>query len=289
MSDNITGHTRLTCLLGSPVSHSISPAMHNEAFRLLNLDYVYLAFPADTKTLASTVDTLKNINAVGFNLTMPNKNEMCHLCDTLSDASKISQSVNTVVIDNGRLSGYTTDGIGFMRACRESGHPLPGKKITILGAGGAAASIFVQAALDNVAEISIFNRRSSSFTQAENIISRLKKYSSCKIRLFDYDDKTVLKREIAESAMLINAANVGMSPHTDECLIPDDSYFHKDLAVTDIIYNPQETRLLSMAKAFGCPIFNGLSMLLYQGAEAFRLFTGKEMPIAPIRQKYFSE
>lgn len=289
MSQFITGHTQLLCLLGSPVSHSISPAMHNEAFHYHHLDYAYLAFETDTNTLESTVATLKNIHARGFNLTMPNKNKMCELCDHLSLAAKISGSVNTVVNDNGILTGHTTDGIGFLRAAKDAGFDLIGKKIVILGAGGAATSIFVQAALDGVSNITIFSRRSGSFSHATKIMERLKNHTSCSIQLYDYSDLSILKKEIDACDVLINATNVGMAPNIDSCVIPDASYFHKGLIVSDIIYNPRETKLLSMAKSCGCQIFNGMYMLLYQGAEAFRLWTGKEMPIQRIKQMFFED
>src|SRR5574344_1607603 len=148
MSLNITGHTQLTGLLGSPVAHSISPMMHNEAFRLLNLDYVYLCFDVGTDHLKETVNGLKYAGIRGFNCTMPDKNLMCELADDLSPAAKMIGAVNTVVNDNGKLIGYNTDGIGYMRAVADAGHNIMGKKMTLLGAGGAATAICVQAALD---------------------------------------------------------------------------------------------------------------------------------------------
>ena len=179
-----TTQTKLTALLGSPISHSISPLMHNESFRQLGLDYVYKAYDVDIEHLRNAVEELRAINARGFNLTMPNKNAMCELCDSLSPAAQIIGAVNTVVNDNGHLTGYTTDGIGYMRGLREDGYNVIGKKMTLLGAGGAATSIFVQAALDGMSEISIFSRRSKFYDRAIQIISTLKKHTDCKIRLF---------------------------------------------------------------------------------------------------------
>lgn len=287
MSNYITGHTRLVCLLGDPVSHSISPAMHNTAFSRWNLDYTYLALKANVETLDSTIETLRNINVLGFNLTMPIKKAILPLCDKLSPAAKISGSVNTVVNDNGILTGHTTDGIGFMLAAKEAGYDLIGKKMTLLGAGGAGTSILVQAALDGVSEISVFNRRSASFDEMTHTIQALKEYSNCSVSLYDYEDMTVLKREINDSYILVNATSVGMSPNCDTCILPDSSYLNNKLIVSDIIYNPKMTKLLSMAQECSCPTFNGLYMLLYQGAEAFRLWTGKEMPIEEIKSKFF--
>lgn len=285
---NQTSNTKiLTGLLGSPIAHSISPLMHNEAFHQLGLNYTYQAYDVDVSHLKEAVQKLKDANARGFNITMPNKNAMCELCDSLSPAAQIIGAVNTVVNENGHLIGHTTDGIGYMQALREDGHDVIGKKITLLGAGGAATSIFVQAALDGVSEISIFSRRSKFFERAENIISVLKEYTDCKINLFDFEDESVLRQEISDSALLVNGTSIGMAPNVEQSLINDTSMFHKDLVVSDVIYNPRETKLLTLAREAGCQTQNGLYMLLYQGAEAFRLWTGKEMPIDIIKEKYF--
>lgn len=285
----ITGHTVLTGLLGSPVSHSISPMMHNEAFRQLNLDYVYLAFDLDVEGMEAAVNGFRTLNVRGFNVTMPGKNIMPSLCDKLTPAAEICGAVNTVVNDNGILTGYTTDGTGYLRAVVDAGHNIIGKKMTMLGAGGAATAIFVQAALDGISEISIFNNRSKNFERAQTIINKLGEYTSCKVNLFDYEDETILRREIGDSSILVNGTSVGMEPNANSSIITDTTMFHKDLIVSDIIYNPRETKLMKLAKKAGCQTFNGLYMLLYQGAEAFKLWTGQDMPINIIKEKYFSE
>lgn len=285
----ISGHTILTGLLGSPVAHSISPAMHNESFKQLGLDYVYLAFDVGTQDMETAVNGLRTLNVRGFNVTMPCKNIMATLCDKLSPAAKFCGAVNTVVNDNGMLTGYTTDGIGYMCAIQESGHNIIGKKMTLLGAGGAATAVLVQAALDGVAEISVFSRRSASFEHIQKIIAQLNEHTSCKITLYDLADVAALRQEIKSSAILTNGTSVGMAPNTDGSVITDTTMFHKDLIVSDIIYNPRETKLLKLAKEYGCATCNGLYMLLYQGAEAFRLWTGQEMPVAHIKKTYFAE
>lgn len=284
----ITGHTKLTGLLGSPVSHSISPMMHNESFRQLDLDYVYLAFDVGTDSLETAVNGLRALNVRGFNLTMPNKNLMTTLCDRLSAAAEISGAVNTVVNDNGILTGYTTDGIGYMRAVRDAGHNIIGKKMTLLGAGGAATAVLTQAALDGVSEISVFSIRDSFFERAEKIVAALNERTSCKVKLFDFSDESILRREIGDSVILTNGTSVGMAPNTNRSIINDSTMFHKDLIVSDVIYNPRETLLLKLAKEAGCQTFNGLYMLLYQGAEAFKIWTGEDMPVSIIKEKYFS-
>lgn len=283
----ITGHTKLTGLLGSPVSHSISPMMHNEAFRQLDLDYVYLAFDVGKKELAPTVGGLRAMKVRGFNITMPHKHAMCQLCDSLSPISEILGTVNTVVNEDGHLTGYTTDGIGYMRGLQEDGYEILGKKMTLLGAGGAASSILAQAALDGVSEISVFNRQGTNFEHTQKLIQLLKERTNCRIRLFDIADSATLRREVSESALLTNATSVGMAPNTDASLIQDATLFRPDLIVSDVIYHPSETKLLRDAKKAGCRTQNGLSMLLYQGAESFRLWTGEEMPVSIIREKYF--
>ena len=283
---NISGSTRLICLLGSPVAHSISPSMHNAAFQYHDLDYAYLAFDVGENRLASVVEALKEMNVRGFNLTMPDKNLMATLCDRLSPAAEISGSVNTVLNENGVLTGYTTDGIGYMKACEDAGFDIIGKKMTLFGAGGAATAILVQAALDGVREISLFTRDPTR-EHTLKIVSALRERTGCKIQLFSYEDEDVLRRELADSQILTNGTNLGMAPHEESCILPDASFLHKDLIVSDIIYNPRKTRLLQMAEEAGCPHFNGLYMLLYQGAEAFRIWSGKDMPVDLIKEKFF--
>lgn len=289
MNKEITGHTVLTCLLGSPVAHSISPQMHNESFQTLGLDYVYLAFDVSLEQLKTTVESLKIMNARGFNLTMPHKNLVCEYVDYLSPAAKLSHSVNTVVNDNGVLTGHTTDGIGYMRAVEDAGHSILGKKMTLLGAGGASSSVLVQAALDGVKEIDVFNRRGNNFDKVQELIDRLNTETRCKISLYDLADEKQLTESIHNSAILTNGTSVGMNPKPDGCLIHNLDVFRKDLIVSDLIYNPRETKLMRLAKERGSKTFNGLYMLLYQGAAAFELWTGKKMPVEHIKKCYFSE
>ena len=163
MNQEITGHTRLICLLGSPVGHSKSPMMHNEAFRALGLDYAYLAFDVKEEQLEKAIEGLKIFGARGMNLTMPLKNKIVPLCDHLSPAAQLCQAVNTVVIeDDHTLTGHTTDGAGFFMSCREEGVEIKGKKMTLLGAGGAGTAILVQAALDGAEEIALFFQEQQS-------------------------------------------------------------------------------------------------------------------------------
>ena len=168
MKKEITGHTRLICLLGDPVSHSISPAMHNLSFETLGLDYVYLAFQTNVEQFDATISTLKQIGARGFNCTMPCKRIAAQTCDELSSAAKLMNSVNTVVIENGKFIGHNTDGVGYMKSVQDAGHDIIGKQMTLLGAGGASSAILAQAALDGLTHINIFARKGASWDIMQN-------------------------------------------------------------------------------------------------------------------------
>ena len=286
--ERINGETILTGLLGSPVAHSRSPLLQNAAFELDGLNYVYLCFEADLSGLAAAVTGLKALGARGWNCTMPDKEGMCALCDRLSPAAELTGSVNMVVNDNGLLSGYNTDGSGYLLSLKADGIDPAGGKMTLLGTGGAARSIMTQAALDGIPDISVFGRRGPRFDRTEQIAKRLNEEYGCRVRLFDYSSPARLTSEIRESALLTNATNVGMGSDSESCLVTDPHAFHSGLAVSDIIYHPAETKLMKLAAAAGCRAVNGLTMLLYQGAEAYRLWTGKEMQVDKIRRLYFS-
>ncbi len=288
MTHEITGTTRLTALLGSPVAHSISPQMHNEAFRILNLDYRYLAFDVTPADLPKAVAGLASIYIRGFNLTMPHKTAILPLLDELTPAARLAGAVNTVINEDGHLIGHTTDGIGYMQSVKDAGHDIIGKTMTLLGAGGAATAICVQAALDGVAAIHMLKRKNLSWDDTQKFINTIAKETGCQIMLHDITDKDTLRSCIQESAILVNATNVGMAPNTEESVVPEDLLF-PELIVSDIIYNPRETLLLRQANACGCPTFNGLYMLLYQGAASFECWTGKKMPVDAIKDKYFSQ
>ncbi len=288
MSKHITGHTGLLCLLGSPVAHSISPEMHNEACNQLGLDYSYLAFDVPEEKMPQTVEGLRTMGVRGWNITMPGKNIMCKLADKVSPASEISGACNTIVNDNGVLTAYTTDGVGFMRAVADNGVDIIGKKMTLFGAGGAATAILVQAALDGVAQIDVFNVKDAFYDRAEDIAKKLNERTDCKVAIHDFSDLELIRASIADSAILVNGTSVGMAPNTDATVLPDPNMLHEGLFVFDVIYNPVETRFLREAKEAGCKTANGMYMLLYQGAASFKLWTGEDMPVEIIKEKYFS-
>lgn len=287
---DISGKTRMICLLGSPVEHSLSPAMQNAAFRILGLDYTYLAFEVQKHELRDVVNCFRTLKVRGMNLTMPLKNAVLPYCDRLSKAAELSGSVNTIVFEaDGSISGHTTDGAGLFDALQADGIDPAGKKMVILGSGGAGTSIIVEAALRGVKEISIFCRETSHFYQKTcELAKRLSDEGLSCVSVFQYDDE-ILKKELASAALLVNATNVGMMPEPDACLVKSAEWLPDGLTVFDVIYNPRETKLLSMARSRGLRVYNGLGMLLWQGAGAFRLWTGKEMPVQEIRSRIFLE
>lgn len=287
MNIPITGHTRLGGLLGSPVAHSISPMMHNTGFQELGLDYIYLCFDVTQEKLAGVVNAFRDMNVYGFNLTMPNKEAVIPFLDELSLEAQLIGAVNTVKNENGHFIGYNTDGTGFMKAVKENGCDVIGKEVTLLGAGGAACAIAAQAAIDGVKKLHLVSRQGRSWEKAQRLVNNINQRTHCQADLTDLADANTLRKHLTSSVLLINGTSVGMAPNVADTPIPDISMFHPDLTVSDVIYNPRETKLLSDAKICGCPTFNGMYMLLYQGEKAFKIWTGQDMPTELIKETYF--
>ena len=285
MEKRITGHTELIGLMAYPIRHSSSPAMHNAAFAKLGLDYAYLAFEVDNDSLEGAVQGIRSLKLVGSNVSMPNKTVVHKYLDKLSPAAEMCGAVNTIVNEDGVLTGHITDGTGYMMSLKDNGVDVIGKKMTIVGAGGAATAIEIQAALDGVAEISIFNRKDEFWANAEETVRKINEKNNCKSQLFDLSDLDKLKEEIESSYIFTNATGMGMKPLEGQTYIPDKSFLRPDLIVSDVVYYPRETELLRMAKEVGCKTMNGLGMMLFQGAAAFKMWTGEDMPIEYMKEK----
>ena len=285
MEKRITGHTELIGLMAYPIRHSSSPAMHNAAFAKLGLDYAYLAFEVDNDSLEGAVQGIRSLKLVGSNVSMPNKTVVHKYLDKLSPAAEMCGAVNTIVNEDGVLTGHITDGTGYMMSLKDNGVDVLGKKMTIVGAGGAATAIEIQAALDGVTEISIFNRKDEFWANAEETVRKINEKTNCKAQLFDLADLDKLKEEIASSYLFTNATGMGMKPLEGQTYIPDKSFLRPDLIVSDVVYYPRETELLRMAKEVGCKTMNGLGMMLFQGAAAFKMWTGEDMPIEYMKEK----
>ena len=288
MAERITGHTELIGLMAYPIRHSSSPAMHNEAFAYLGLDYAYLAFEVDNSTLEDAVKGLRALKMVGSNVSMPNKTVVGQYLDKLSPAAELCGAVNTIVNEDGVLTGHITDGIGFMQALKDNDIDVIGKKMTIAGAGGAATAIQVQLALDGASEVAIFNIDDEFYARAESTKEKLAtRYPECKVTVEHLEDKEALAAAVNNADIVINATIMGMKPHEDVTLI-DKSLFRKDLVVADTVYNPEKTKMILEAEEAGCQAIGGKGMLLYQGVVNYSLFTGKDFPIEEY-QKFQAE
>ncbi|GFZ27465.1 shikimate dehydrogenase [Lactobacillus corticis] len=281
----LDGHTYLIGLMAYPIRHSMSPTMHNNAFAKLGLNYTYLCFEVGNDKLEKAVDAIRTLDMRGSNVSMPNKKEVIKYLDKLSKASEMCDAVNTIVNDHGVLTGYTTDGIGFVRALKKEGQTVKGKIMTLAGAGGAATPIAVQSALDGCKEIRIFNLHDDKWAQAEKNVKTIEENTDCKVTLTDLKDQDAFKKSIAESDIYCDATGVGMKPLEDMSLVEDPSWFHKDMVVFDTVYAPRTTKLMKVAQKAGVEhVFNGIGMMIEQGAASFKLWTGEEMPTDYIKQ-----
>ena len=288
MENRISGTTGLLALIGSPVGHSGSPAMYNYSFQKLGLDYVYVAFDITTEDVGKAVEAMRLFKMRGINVTMPDKTEAVRYMDALSPAAQIIGAVNTIVNDDGVLTGHITDGEGFVNNLRDHGIEIAGKKITVAGGGGAATAIQVQCALDGAREISIFNIKDEFFERTLQTAEKIRNAKpECVVNVYDIADEAKMKEEIASSDIFTNATIVGMKPMDGESVVKDVSAFRPGLVVCDAVYNPKKTRLLREAEEAGCICVGGEGMLLWQGAAAFKLYTGRDMPVEEVKEKFF--
>ena len=285
----INGRTGFYALIGSPVGHSGSPAMYNYSFQKTGINDIYLAFDVPLSQTEEAVCALKALGCKGFNVTMPCKTRIAELVDELSDAAALIGASNTVVVKDQKLYGHNTDGIGFVRNLRENGAEVKNKVLTVLGAGGAATAIQVQSALEGAKKIYIFNRRDEFYTNAESTAEKIKSHiPGVEVCVYPLEDSRELYDKISKSHILVNATKAGMKPLDEESLIQDTSVFRPELAVADAVYNPRKTRMIREAEEKGCRIvLGGTGMLLWQGAAAFHIFTGKQMPAEEVYEKFF--
>lgn len=285
----ISGKTKLTGFFAKPASHSLSPLMHNLAFSHWGIDAVYLAFEVDQTNLRQAVESIRTLDMLGVNVSMPNKTAVLAYLDQLSPEAELIGAVNTIVHQEQRLIGYNTDGMGFVRSVNETGHPIKNQKIVVLGAGGAAKAIVVQMALEGAQEITIYKRLNATFLPLKEYFVKVSEKTGCPIRLHGYADESQLALDLSQANLLINATDIGMGSKKDQLPIADVKLLHSQLAVFDLIYSPSETRLIQEAKKMGIKAYNGLGMLIHQGAIAFELWTHREMPVQNIREQLEQE
>ncbi|HBB40584.1 MAG: shikimate dehydrogenase [Nitrospirae bacterium CG18_big_fil_WC_8_21_14_2_50_70_55] len=270
----ITSTTRITGLFGDPVSHSLSPLMHNRAFGACGLDWVYVAFHVLPAHLAAAVRALPALNLAGVNVTIPHKEAVIPYLDSLSHTAAMIGAVNTIRVEaDGSLTGHNTDAPGFAAALDRQGVSLDGQRLLLLGAGGAARAVAFQAAIDGAEEICLCDQVGE---RAAALASDLAgHFASCRVHCIPLE-RAALEPAAAAATVLVNATPVGMAGHGDYPI--DLAWLHPGLFVYDLVYNPASTPLIAAARARAIRCDNGLTMLALQGATSFALWTGAAPP-----------
>ncbi len=272
----IDSHTRLFGVIGDPIRHSKSPIMLNRAFRETGVNGVYAAFHVEPERLEQAIAGVRGLGFRGLNVTIPHKVEVMKFLDEISEGAKAAGAVNTIVNENGRLIGYNTDGIGYVRSLKEEAEPeLSGKTIVVLGAGGAARGILWGLAQERPAAIVVANRTEA---RADELAASFP--AELRISAIPWSG---LRGAVAEADVVVNTTSVGMSPNVDELPI-DPSWLKPGAVASDLIYNPLKTAFLARAEARGCRVHGGLGMFIYQGAYAFEYWTGMPAPVAAMRE-----
>lgn len=263
-------------VFGDPVKHSKSPIMHNRAFRELGLNAAYVAFHVGPGQLKAAVEGIRALGFRGVNVTIPHKVEVMDYLDEIDEHAQVIGAVNTIVNDNGRLKGYNTDGIGYVRSLKEeAGFSVNGKRVLMLGAGGAARGVAYALAREGASAMWIANRTLDKAEQLAATIGGLTDSSG-----IGYEQISEIRDQVD---LIVHNTSVGMHPNVDEVII-DTSWFHEGLTVSDLVYNPLETKLLREAKARGAKAHDGLGMFIYQGVYAFEYWTGVSAPVAAMRE-----
>ena len=275
---DIDVRTQFCGVIGNPVGHSLSPAIHNAAFRKLGLNFVYLAW--QVQTIGDAVKGLRALgNFRGASVTIPHKVAAIPFLDHVERTAQQIGAINTIVAEQGALTGYNTDATGALRALREGGAELKGRRIVVLGSGGAARAIAfalaVESSADKLTLLGVDDSERASLAQD------IRTQVSLTVEDFHLDE-TTLRRVLPDAHVLIHCTPVGMSPNADTTCIPA-SLLHNDLSVMDIVYNPLETRLLKDAKRAGCRAIPGLEMFLNQAVTQFEFWTNHPAPVDVMR------
>ena len=273
----ISGKTRVCGVIGDPIEHSLSPTIQNAAFNHLGLDFVFLAFRVKAAGLENAMRGMRGLGIHGLNVTMPHKSAVIGCLDEVDFTVRFLDSANTILNKEGKLSGFSTDGIGALKALTENGIDLSGKKVLLLGAGGAAKAIAF--ALAQVGELAILNR---SAEKAEELAETLGHMFNRKV-VGGALSPDAIKTTLRDSDVLVNATSAGMKPNLNQSIVAPE-WLSSDLTVMDIVYDPVETKLAKDAKAAGAKVVSGVEMLIYQGAASFEIWTGKPAPIEVMRK-----
>lgn len=272
---------KIVGIIGYPLGHSISPAMHNAAFKNLGLDYEYVPFELTPGDLAEAVNGFRALHFAGFNVTIPHKEAIIPLLDEVTKLARIIGAVNTVVNQEGKLIGYNTDGAGFIDSLKEDANLDPKEKAAVvLGAGGGSRAVSIMLAEAGAKSIALADVREEKAKDLSEYIDSYFKITCHSVKVNSQE----LQKAVDSADLLVNATPIGMHPKTDQSPLAENIKLPKGLLVYDLVYNPAETKLLKTAKASGCKTCGGLGMLVRQGASAFTLLTGKEAPVSVMRQ-----
>lgn len=280
----ITGRTELVGLMAYPIRHTHSPETHNIAYEKNGDDIIQVAFEVDNNSLKKAVDSIRALKMLGSNISMPNKTTVYKYLDEIDEGARLSGAINTVVNvrdSNGKvtgyLKGYNTDGMGYWQALKSEGIDYKGIKMVIIGTGGAATAIGACGALEDLEEIHFFNTKDDFYDRGEEITQIINEKTDCKAFMHNLDNKNELKQEMLAADLLCDATSVGMYPLENLTNIPDESFFKKDIIVTDTVYVPSETVMMKQAKRAGVRrIYSGAGMMLYQALISVKLYTGKD-------------
>lgn len=274
MENMINGRTKVLAVIGDPIEHSLSPEIQNTICKKLNVNYAYIPFRIASEDLKDAVCGFKACNLSGFNITIPHKSNIMQYLDEVSQEALLMGAVNTVKNVDGRLYGYNTDGVGFIKSLQHEGVNVKNKNIVIIGAGGAVRGIAVKMALEGAVQITILNR---TVAKAENISEHINRNISNISQALPLNDNHFAET-CADCDILINSTPIGMYPHTEASPVQSLDFFNKnDTVVCDLIYNPSKTKFLLKAEKAGCKIINGWGMLIYQAIEAFEIWTGMKI------------
>ncbi|MBN2057966.1 MAG: shikimate dehydrogenase [Candidatus Saganbacteria bacterium] len=272
---------KVTGLIGFPLGHSVSPAMHNAAFKELGLDYEYSAFEVAPEDLAEALNGLRALHVAGFNVTIPHKETIVPLLDEVTKLARIIGAVNTVVNQDGRLIGFNTDGAGFLESLKQdAGFEPKDKRGVVLGAGGASRAVCVMLAEAGVSELYISDLIEEKAKELSDYIDSYFGIKGGQLKV----NSPELKKAVKQADLLVNTTPIGMAPKVNAAPLPDNFVLPTKLLVYDLVYNPGATKLLTRAAAAGCRTCSGLGMLVRQGAIAFSIWTGKEAPLEVMRQ-----